>query len=127
MEDEHEDDGQRKYLAKECMKQQALVRAIEFEVVNQKEKGLSPHKVVVTRADKIDGACEGKEYTWDSAMKSLALQILDMAMVKVTNQNLVNMVKLRKEMDNEFEYFRHDLSDAGFRDCVRWFMKGEHA
>jgi hypothetical protein len=52
--------------------------------------------VVVTRVDKIDGACEGKEYTWDSARKSLTLQILDMAMVKVTNHNLLNMVKLRK-------------------------------
>jgi len=67
------------------MKQWALVRAIEFEAANQKEKGLPPHKVVLTRVGKIDGACEGKEYTWDSAMKSLTLQILDMAMVKVTN------------------------------------------
>jgi hypothetical protein len=40
---------------------------------------------MVTRVDKIDGACEGKEYTWDSVMKSLTFQILDMAMMKVTN------------------------------------------
>jgi hypothetical protein len=34
MEDEHEDDGQWKYLVKECMKQRALVRVIEFEATN---------------------------------------------------------------------------------------------
>lgn len=37
------------------------------------------------------------------------------------------MIKLCKQMDNEFEYLRHDLSDVGFRDCVWWFMKGEWA
>jgi hypothetical protein len=68
-----------------------LVRTIEFEVVNQKEKGLPPHTMVVTRANKIDGECERKEYTWDIVMKSLTFQILDMAMVKVINQNLVDM------------------------------------
>jgi hypothetical protein len=42
-----------------------------------------------------------------------------MAIVKVGDQNAVDMGELRWVMDNEFEYLQHELSDRGFRDCVR--------
>ncbi len=59
-----------------------------------RHKGLPPHKVQVTRHGKIDGACEGKD-AWDGAIRSLAPQILNMAAVRVTEQDPVDMARLR--------------------------------
>ncbi len=48
----------------------------------------------MTRHGKIDGACEGKD-AWDGAIRSLAPRVLNMVLVKVTEQDHVNMARLR--------------------------------
>jgi hypothetical protein len=78
----------------------------------------------VTRHGKIDGACEGKD-AWDGVIRSLAPRTLNMAMVKVIEQDPVDMARLHLQWDGKFEYLGGELSVAGFRDCVRRFMKGE--
>jgi hypothetical protein len=115
---EIEVDAQFKVLAGSRMQQRASKRVIEFEATERKEKGLPPHKVQVTRHGKIDGACEGKD-AWDGAIRSLAPRVLNMAMVKVTKQDPVDMARLRLQLDGKFEYLGGELSVAGFRDCVR--------
>ncbi len=80
----------------------------------------------VIRHGKIDGACEGKD-AWDGAIRSLAPQILNMAMVKVIEQDPVDMARLRLQLDGKFEYVGGELSVAGFKDYVRQYMKGERA
>jgi hypothetical protein len=35
------------------------------------------------------------------------------------------MARLCLQLDGKFEYLGGELSDVGFRDCVRQFMKGE--
>ncbi len=87
---------------------------------------MPPHKVQVTRHGKIDGACEGKD-AWDGAIRSLAPRILNMVVVTVTEQDPVDMARLRLQLDGKFEYLGGELSAAGFRDYVRRFMKGERA
>ncbi|CAM6041988.1 unnamed protein product [Sphagnum compactum] len=119
-------DAQLKVFAKSRMQQRASKRAIEFEAQERKEKGLPGHKVQVTRHGKIDGACEGKD-AWDGAIRSLAPWTLNMAVVKVTEQDPVDMARLRLHLDGKFEYVGGELSAAGFRDCVRRYMKGEKA
>jgi hypothetical protein len=47
----------------------------------------------VTKHGKIDGSCDGKN-EWDNAMRDLAPHILNMAIVKVGEQNLVDMAEL---------------------------------
>jgi len=79
---------------------------------------LPPHKVQVTRHDKSDGACEGKD-AWDGAIRLLAPRTLNMAVVKVTEQDLVNMARLHLQLDGKFEYLGGELSATNFRDCVR--------
>jgi hypothetical protein len=76
------------------MQQRALKQAIEFEATERKEKGLPGHKVQVTRHGKINGACEGKD-AWDGAIRSLAPRILNMAVVKVTEHDPIDMARLR--------------------------------
>ncbi len=93
LDNELEVDGQLKVLAESRMQQRASKRAIKFEVTKQKEKGLPPHKVQVTRHGKIDGACEGKD-AWDGAIRSLAPWILNMAVIQVTEQDPIDMAKL---------------------------------
>ncbi len=85
---------------------------------------MPPHKVQVTRHGKIDGACEGKD-GWDGAIRSLTPQTLNMVMVTITEQDLIDMAKLRLQLDVKFEYLGGELSVVGFRDCVRQFMKGK--
>ncbi len=83
LDNEIEVDAQFKVLAESHMQQRASKWVIEFEATKQKEKGLPPHKVQVTRHGKIDGACEGKD-AWDGAIRLLAPRILNMVVVTVT-------------------------------------------
>jgi hypothetical protein len=126
LDNEIEANAQLKVLAGSRMQQRASNRVIEFEAIKRKEKGLPPHKVQVIRHSKIDGACEGKD-AWDGAIRSLAPRVLNMAVVKVTEQDPVDMARLSLQLDGKFEYLGGELSAAGFRDCVRRFMKGERA
>ncbi len=126
LDNEIEVDAQLKVLVESHMRQRASKRAIKFEATERREKGLPPHKVQVTRHGKIDGACEGKD-AWDGAIRSLAPQILNMAVVMVTEQDPIDMARLHLQLDGKFKYLGGELSAAGFRDCVRQFMKGERA
>jgi len=49
--------------------------------------------VELTKHGKIDGSCDGKN-DWDNAIWGLAPCILNMVVVKVGEQNLVDMAKL---------------------------------
>jgi len=106
--------------------QHVAKKTIEFEAEERKRKGLPPHKAEVTKHGKIDGSCDGIN-EWDNAMRSLAPRILNMAVVKVGEQNPVDMVELCSQVDGLFEYIHHELSAHGFRDCVRQFMKFERS
>jgi hypothetical protein len=74
--------------------------------------------VEVTKNGKINGACDCKNI-WDDKIQGFAPRHLNMAIVKVGDQNAMDMAELRKVMDTEFEYLHHELNDWGFRDCVR--------
>jgi hypothetical protein len=106
--------------------QRVAKKTIKFEAEERKRKGLPPHKVEVTKHGKIDGSCDGKN-DWDNAMRGLAPRIINMVVVKVGEQNHVDMAELRNQLDNLFEYIHHELSARGFRDCVKRFMKSERS
>jgi hypothetical protein len=106
--------------------QRLAKKTIKFEAEERKRKGLPPQKVEVTKHGKIDGSCDGKN-DWDNAMRGLAPCILNMAIVKVGEQNPVDMAELRSQLDNLFENIHHELSACGFRDCVRRFIKSERS
>jgi hypothetical protein len=50
-----------------------------------------------------------------------------MVVVKVGEQNPMDMVKFHSQLDDLFEYIHHELSARGFRDCVKRFMKSERS
>ncbi len=72
----------------------------------------------MTRHGKINGACEGKD-AWDGAIRLLAPRVLNMVVVKVIEQDPVDMARLCLQLDGKFEYLSGELSVLGFRDCVR--------
>jgi hypothetical protein len=78
----------------------------------------------VTKNGKIDGACDGKN-EWDNALQGLVPCCLNMAIMKVGDQNHVDMNELHKQLDGLFKYLNHELSAHNFRDCIRQFMKSE--
>ncbi len=108
--------------------QRSLKRTLEIEIVERRHKGLPPLQVEVGKNGKIDGACAGKNI-WDDKIQGFAPHHLNMAIVKVGEQNAMDMAELRREMDIKFEYLHHELSDCvrRFRDCVRRFMKSERS
>ncbi len=75
----------------------------------------------VTKSGKIIGACDGK----NASMRGLAPHLINLEMVKVSEQNLVDVAKLQRKMDEKFEYANHELMAQGFRDYLKRFMKGE--
>jgi hypothetical protein len=90
--------------------QWSLKRTLEIEIAERHQKGFPPHQVEVTKNGKIDGACAGKNI-WDDKIRGFAPRHLNMAIVKVGEQNDVDMAELRRVMDTEFEYLHHELSD----------------
>jgi hypothetical protein len=75
-------------------KQHSSKKNLKFQAANHQEKGLPPHKVEVTKHGKIDGASDGKN-GWDDAMHGLAPRLFNLAVVKVIEQNPVNMVEFQ--------------------------------
>ncbi len=84
--------------------QRSLKRTIEIESAKRRQKGLPPLQVEVGKNGKIDGACAGKNI-WDDKIRGFAPRHLNMAIVKVGEQNAVDMVELHRLMDTEFECF----------------------
>jgi hypothetical protein len=98
--------------------QRVVEKTVEFEAEERKRKGLPLHKVEVTKHGKIDGSCDGKNEC-DNAMRCLAPCTLNMVVVKVGEQNPLDMVEHYNQLDNLFEYIHHELNARCFRDCVR--------
>jgi hypothetical protein len=91
---------------------------LEGEIEERRKAGLAPYKVEVTKNGKIDGACDGKN-EWDNALQGIVPRCLNMAIVKVGDQNPVDMSELHRQLDDLFEYLNHELSAHNFRDCIR--------
>jgi hypothetical protein len=64
-----------------------------------------------------------KRNEWDKAICSLALCYPNVDIVKVNEQNPVDMGQLYMRLNDSFEYLNHELNAHGFKDYIRRFMK----
>jgi hypothetical protein len=55
----------------------------------------------VTKNGKINGACDGK-LMWDNELQGLAPCLLNMAVVKISEYNPINMEEFHHQMDENF-------------------------
>jgi hypothetical protein len=72
----------------------------------------------VTKNGKIDGACDGNN-EWDNALRGLVPHCFNMAIVKVGDQNPIDMNEFCRQLDDLFEYLNHELSARNFKDYIR--------
>ncbi len=67
----------------------------------------------VTKNGKIDGACDGK-IEWDNALRGFVPCCLNMVIVKVGDQNPIDISERRRKMNDLFKYLNHELSAHKF-------------
>jgi len=78
--------------------------------------------VHVNAKGEIDTACLGKN-AWDQFMRAFAPLILDLSVVEWAKHRQQTLQKLRASLDAEFEYVGNPLSDRGFRQAVKRYLK----
>jgi hypothetical protein len=74
----------------------------------------------------IDEGCTGKN-AWDDVVRSLVPWILDISVIEWEAQKSAAVEKLRNALDIDFEYVPHTLSQCGFRNAIKRFMKTERS
>ena len=60
-------------------------------------------------------------------LRALCVVFLDVSIIKVWDQNVEAYASLRQEIDSEFEYIGHPMSDVGFMKAVSRCMKAERS
>lgn len=96
----------------------AYKKEIEESVDARQDVGQKPHKVRVKEGGDIHGGCEGKN-EFDEALRSLVPTILDVSCEKWKDQSPCSIEKLRRVLDNEFEYVENALSEKGFKNAIK--------
>jgi len=78
--------------------------------------------VHVNANGEIDIGCLGKN-AWDQFMRAFAPLILDLSVVEWAKHRPQMLQKLRDTLDAKFEYVGNPLSNRGFRNVVKRFLK----
>jgi hypothetical protein len=60
-------------------------------------------------------------------LRALCIIYLDVSTIKMEDQNAEAYANMRQELDVEFEYIGHPISDIGFKKAVSRCMKGERS
>jgi hypothetical protein len=74
----------------------------------------------------IAGGCPGKN-SWDAVVRTSVPRTLDMSVLSWKEQSPDAIAELREHLDRDFEYVGYHLTEFGFRNAVKRFMKSEHA
>jgi len=86
------------------------------------EAGLKPYIVQVRKEGYIDGGCKG-HLKWEQMLRTLVPRCLNMSKVQFSEQNDKSVTKLRDCLDAEFEYIDNELSNSGFLQSVKRWMR----
>ena len=101
-------------------------QAYDAATMSRTMGGQKPNKLRVKEGGDIDGGCPGKN-AWDDAVRSLVPRILDMSIIEWEAQKSTAVEKLREALDADFEYTPVSLSQRGFRNAIKRFMKTERS
>ena len=78
----------------------------------------------VKAGGEIASGCHRKN-AWDTAVRTTVLRIFDMSMFSWEGQLTQAPNELRDWLDQDFEYVGYNLSENGFKNIVKRFMKTE--
>ena len=94
------------------------------EEVDRKDRGLKPHAILCDNMGVPDEiGRHGSRFL--EVLKALCTIFLDLSSVKVGLQNPNNYGSLHDEVEFEFEWVGHKISDVGFKKTVSKCMKVE--
>lgn len=88
--------------------------------------GRKPYTLRVKAGGEIAGGCPGKN-AWDAAVRISVPRTLDMSVLSWKEQSPDAIAELRERLDRDFEYVGYHLTECGFRNAVKRFMKSERA
>jgi hypothetical protein len=88
--------------------------------------GQKPYTLRVKAGGEIAGGCLGKN-AWDAVVRTSVPRTLDMSVLSWKEQSPDTIAKLREHLNRDFEYVGYHLTEFGFRNAVKRFMKSEHA
>jgi hypothetical protein len=88
--------------------------------------GRKPYMLRVKAGGEIAGGCPSKN-AWDAAVKTSVPRTLDMSVLSWKEQSPDAIAELREHLDRDFEYVGYHLTEFGFRNAVKRFMKSECA
>jgi hypothetical protein len=88
--------------------------------------GQKPYTLRVKAGGEIAGGCPGKN-AWDAAVRTSVPRTLDMSVLSWKEQSPDAIAELREHLDRDFEYVGYHLTEFGFRNAVKRFMKLERA
>jgi hypothetical protein len=94
--------------------------------MSRSTSGQKPNTLRVKEGRDIDGGCIGKN-AWNDAARSLVPRILDLSVIEWEGQKTAAVEKLRDALDANFEYVPVILSQCGFQNAIKRFMKTERS
>jgi hypothetical protein len=62
---------------------------------------------------------------WDDNVHTLVPQMLDVSIIHYHEQDPNKLAKLRLVLDNEYEYLENELSNRGFKNAIKRFLRGK--
>ena len=96
----------------------------EMEEADRITGGLKPFRIECDSTGMlIEG--EGAASRFLEVLKKICVVFLDISIIKVRDQNLQDYCRVRENIESEFEFIGHPLSDAGFKKSVFRCMKDE--
>jgi hypothetical protein len=99
---------------------------VDAEIKRRTIAGRKPNQVQVKAGGEIAGGCDGKN-AWESSVRSIVPRTLDMSMLSWRDQSPSALAELTERLDRDFEYVEYNLSEQGFRNAVKRFMKTEQS
>ena len=98
----------------------------EAEEADRKARGLKPHAIMCDSMGLPDETGRpGSRFL--EVLKAFCTIFLDLSIIKVGLQDPDDYASLREEVESEFEWVGHKISDVGFKKAVSKCMKAERS
>jgi hypothetical protein len=100
--------------------------SVDQVVQERTAAGRKPYTLQVKAGGEIARGCLGKN-VWDAVVRTSVPRTLDMSVLSWKEQSPDAIAELREHLDRDFEYVGYHLTEFGFRNAVKRFMKLERA
>lgn len=98
----------------------------EREEADRMAQGQNPFRIECNSASRpIECGRAGSKFL--EVFRAFCIEYLDVSIIKVQDQNMEDFARLREEVESEFEFIGHPLSDEGFKKTVSRCMKMERS